>query len=82
MTGRRGEVVGIGTLQPGTVVAFDADRGTGVVEGPDGSRYPFHCTRITDGSRSVTPGARVTFCVGPGLLGRWEATQVAKPPTA
>jgi cold shock CspA family protein len=57
----------------GRVVAFDAHRGLGVVEGRDGTRYDFHCTRITDGSRSVPVGAAVRFDLVPGALGRWEA---------
>ena len=35
----------------GTVIEFDEPRGLGVIEGDDGERYPFHCTRIADGTR-------------------------------
>ena len=35
----------------GTVVAFDEARGLGELESVDGGRYPFHCTRIADGTR-------------------------------
>lgn len=60
----------------GTVVAFDAERGLGEVESADGRRYPFHCTRIADGTRTIPLGARVEFLVVPGLPGRWEAAQL------
>jgi len=62
----------------GTVVAFDERRGLGEIEGPDGARFSFQCTRIADGSRVVTVGAPVTFRVVAGLLGRWEATDIEK----
>ena len=57
----------------GTVVAFDEVRGLGEVES-DGARYPFHCTAIADGTRTIPVGAEVTFEVRAGGLGRWEAT--------
>jgi cold shock CspA family protein len=41
-----------------------------------GSEWPFHCTAITDGSRTITVGASVSFDITPGHLGRWEATDV------
>jgi cold shock CspA family protein len=62
----------------GRVVAFDERRGLGEVEGSDGARYPFHCTRIADGSRTVQPGQAVTFAVVPGRLGDWEAVDIEK----
>lgn len=61
----------------GRVVAFDERRGLGEVEAADGTRYRFHCTRIADGTRAISPGARVTFEVVPGHLGAWEASAVA-----
>jgi hypothetical protein len=63
---------------PGRVVAFDEARGLGELEGADGTRYPFQCTRIADGSRSIAPGAAVTFVVVAAPLGRWEAARIAK----
>ena len=44
-------------------VDFDA-AGLGVVRGDDGTAYPFHCTQIADGSRTIAVG---TWC---GL--RWS----------
>jgi cold shock CspA family protein len=52
---------------------FDDPRGLGTVLGDDGRRYPFHCTAIADASRHVDVGARVTFVLAPGHLGRLEA---------
>jgi cold shock CspA family protein len=61
----------------GRVVAFDAPRGLGTIEGTDGRRYAFHCTQVADGTRMVPVGARVTYDVVPGSLGTWEAAAVA-----
>ena len=61
----------------GTVVEFDDARGLGTIEA-DGTRYPFHCTALLDGTRTVEVGASVTFEVRPAGLGRWEATAIAK----
>jgi hypothetical protein len=57
----------------GTVTTFDGPRGLGEVTDAAGVRYPFHCTEIADGSRTIPLGAAVEFVVIPGLLGRWEA---------
>lgn len=57
----------------GTVVDFDEHRGLGTVRRDDGVDYPFHCVAIADGSRTIVVGARVSWRVVPGRLGRWEA---------
>ncbi len=57
----------------GQVSSFDEERGLGEIAGEDGRTYPFHCTGIADGSRTVDEGAAVRFEVIPGRLGRWEA---------
>jgi CspA family cold shock protein len=57
----------------GTVSEFDDPRGLGTVHSDEGE-YPFHCTAIADGSRTIEPGAEVDFDVVPGRQGRWEAT--------
>jgi cold shock CspA family protein len=57
----------------GTVVTFDPARGLGEVVDGDGHRFPFHCTAIADGSRTIPVGAAVVFLIGPGHQGRWEA---------
>lgn len=60
----------------GVVVSFDSARGLGEIEDGEGRRYPFHCTRITDGTRSIPVGAKVEFVIVPGLPGRWEAAEI------
>ena len=61
----------------GAVVEFDEPRGLGSIEA-DGTRYPFHCTALLDGTRAVEVGAEVDFEVRPAGLGRWEATRINK----
>ena len=60
----------------GTVTEFDDPRGLGTVTADDGATYPFHCTAIADGTRTIDVGAVVEFEVVPGRMGRWEATAV------
>lgn len=60
------------------VTAFEADRGLGTVTEDGGSRFSFHCTAITDGSRQVEEGRRVRFVVRPGHGGQLEAWAVEK----
>jgi cold shock CspA family protein len=60
----------------GAVVAFDDPRGLGTIEA-DGVTYPFHCTALLDGTRTVAVGTAVTFEVRPAGMGRWEATRIA-----
>jgi cold shock CspA family protein len=59
----------------GTVTAFDEPRGLGVITAA-GTEYPFHCTVIADGTRTIAVGTDVEFEVVPGGLGRWEAAAV------
>jgi CspA family cold shock protein len=65
-------------IRAGTVVDFDEHRGLGTVAAGDGTRYPFHCTQIADGTRRIDVGAAVRFALRPGGLGRWEATAIEK----
>lgn len=57
----------------GTVVSFDEHRGLGEVESSTGERYPFHCTAIADGTRTIPVGVTVEFSLVPGPVGRFEA---------
>jgi CspA family cold shock protein len=66
-----------GTLA-GTVREFDEFRGLGTVVTEDGTRYPFHCTQIADGTRRIDVGTAVHFSLHPGGLGRWEAAAIEK----
>ena len=61
----------------GTVVAFDEARGLGTIDA-DGTEYPFHCTALLDGTRTVAAGTPVAFKVRPAGMGQWEATEIAK----
>jgi len=58
----------------GAVTEFDDAAGLGSVSSEDG-QYPFHCTQIADGTRSIAVGTPVTFDVAP-RLGRWEAIRL------
>lgn len=64
----------------GTVVAFDEPRGLGTIDA-DGTPYPFHCTALLDGTRTVVVGTAVSFEVRPAGMGRWEATRIAAAPS-
>jgi cold shock CspA family protein len=66
-----------GTVEA-TVAEFDDHRGYGTLRTADGTELFFHCTALTDGSRTVDVGAAVTAEVVPGRLGRWEATRIEK----
>ena len=59
----------------GRIEEFDEARGIGIIDGGDGARLAFHCTRIADGSRTVRVGAEVRYEVVPGVLG-WEAAAI------
>jgi CspA family cold shock protein len=62
-------------MRRGVVTAFDDPVGLGTVMGDDGMAYPFHCTQIADGTRTIAVGTPVRFDVM-GKLGRWEATAI------
>ncbi len=61
----------------GVVASFDDLRGIGVVRRDDGTDYPFHCTAIVDGTRTIYVGTAVSFSVAPGRVGRWEAVAIS-----
>jgi cold shock CspA family protein len=60
----------------GKVTTFDEARGVGEITADDGKVYPFHCTQIADGTRTIEVGTTVSFEVTPGHLGHWEATAI------
>lgn len=68
-------IASVGT-RAGIVRSFDEHRGLGTIVGDDGSEYPFHCTAIEDGTRTIDEGAEVRFVVVAGRLGRWEAAGI------
>lgn len=60
----------------GVVDSFDETAGLGSIrDAKDGREWPFHCTRIADGSRSMDPQTEVTYVVRPGPAGL-EAVEV------
>jgi cold shock CspA family protein len=60
----------------GTVSNFDDAAGLGIVTTDTGETYPFHCTAITDGTRTIAVGTIVSFDVVPARNGSYEATAV------
>lgn len=64
----------------GHVVSFDEARGLGMVECGPGRTVPFHCSVITDGSRTIDVGAVVAVRVVAGRLGSLEARSVRPLP--
>lgn len=71
------EPFGSGT---GVVASFDEPRGLGTITDTSGTDWPFHCTAIADGTRTIPEGQRVRFVVAPGHLGRWEASGIEPLP--
>jgi CspA family cold shock protein len=64
----------------GVVSSFDDPRGLGEVTADDGATYPFHCTAIADGTRTIAEGTEVAFEVVAGRMGRWEAARISPRP--
>ena len=71
---------GAGQIHSGSVAAFDQARGLGslCLVSAEGAELlvPFHCTAITDGSRTIDEGRAVVFTLRHGHLGSLEATRV------
>jgi cold shock CspA family protein len=63
-------------IYSGRVVTFDDVAGRGQIEARGGLRFPFHCTAIGDGSRTIAPDTAVRFRLTPGPLGALEATAI------
>lgn len=60
----------------GRVAEFDDHRGRGEVEAHGGLHFPFHCTAIADGTRTIAEGTDVRFRLVIGPLGALEATAI------
>jgi hypothetical protein len=60
----------------GRIASFDEFVGRGEVEARGGMRFPFHCTAIADGTRSIAHDTPVRFRLVPGPLGALEATRI------
>ncbi|HWC69214.1 MAG TPA: hypothetical protein VG478_14190 [Acidimicrobiales bacterium] len=59
----------------GSVTEFDDAAGLGTIVAEDGTAFPFQCTEIADGTRTIAVGTAVSFAVLP-KLGRWEAARI------
>ncbi|MCC5953031.1 MAG: hypothetical protein JJU45_13150 [Acidimicrobiia bacterium] len=64
------------TERSGIVEEFDEDGGQGTIVEPSGARWWFHCTAVSDGSRTIPTDTAVAFTLVPGHLGRFEPTGV------
>jgi cold shock CspA family protein len=69
------DLVGVHT---GSVEAFDHAAGLGTVRDEHGQRLAFHCTAITDGSRTIDVGTRVAFVVTTAQNGAIEARSLIR----
>jgi cold shock CspA family protein len=58
----------------GVVLSFDDRRGDGFVLSDAGESFYFHCVSISDGSRHVDEGERISARRSVGHLGRDELT--------
>ena len=61
----------------GAVTDFDDAVGLGLVTTDDDVEYPFHCTAIADGTRTIAEATAVRFEGVAGRMGRWEATAIS-----
>ena len=59
----------------GVVTDWDDPRGIGSITSGE-QVYPFQCTQIADGTRTIESGAQVRFRTRPWHLGRLEAIDV------
>jgi cold shock CspA family protein len=66
-------------LYSGRIATFDDHVGRGEIEARGGMRFPFHCTAIADGTRTIAPDTPVKFRLRPGPLGALEATAISVP---
>jgi Cysteine-rich CPCC len=67
----------------GTVVSFSIAEGAGQVGDASNDlsaqppqTWPFHCTQLDSGARSIPLGTAVSFDVVAGLPGRWDAVSL------
>lgn len=66
------------TNRTGVVASFDDHVGAGTVrDAVTDEVWPFHCTRIADGSRTIPAGVEVGYRVEPGPTG-FEAVAISR----
>ncbi|WP_419919329.1 cold shock domain-containing protein [Candidatus Poriferisocius sp.] len=63
-------------LLTGCVESFDSATGWGMITTVSNTSYPFHCTAVADGTRTIEAGTAVVFRLSPGHRGAWEAVGV------
>lgn len=63
----------------GVVHSFDDRRGDGFVLSDDGESFYFHCVSISDGSRHVDEGERISARRSVGHRGRDEVVALERP---
>jgi cold shock CspA family protein len=64
-------------MSTGIVTEFDGAAGLGTVRADDGVEYLFHVVEVTDGTRSIELGQRVSFQPLP-RFGRFQAGRIHK----
>jgi cold shock CspA family protein len=64
----------------GIVTEFDDAAGLGTVTADDGAAYAFHCTAISDGSRTIAVDTPVEFELRPAGHGSYEAAAISLRP--
>jgi cold shock CspA family protein len=65
------------TRYSGRVASYDDHRGRGEIEARGCLHFPFHCTAIADGTRTIAEGTPVQFRLVIGPLGALEAAAVS-----
>ena len=60
----------------GTVSEFDDAAGLGTITAEDGTAFRFHCTAITEGTRTIEVDTKVEFELRPARHGSYEAGTV------
>ena len=60
----------------GVVSEFDDAVGLGTITAEDGTTYRFHCTAISDGTRTIPVDTTVEFDTRPARDGSYEASAV------
>ncbi len=63
----------------GRVSSFGVVEGAGTVTDGE-TTWPFHCTQISGGARTVAVGTEVEFDIEAGLPGVWEAVRLRARP--
>jgi len=69
-----------GSVLVAVVSSFDDASGLGLLRTADDRRYPFHCTAIADGTRSIAVGTAVACTLVTAHGGRVEATSLVTLP--